>query len=91
MFDDIEEGNVKEALKVLKNELSNKVPLYTAMEKSGYFPSYVVNMSQIGSVTGRLEDVMLSLSEYYDRDEYIKLKIKNAVFYPAMFYFKCVY
>ena len=86
MYNDVEEGNVKEALNVLKNELSNKVPLYTAMEKSGYFPSYVVNMSQVGSVTGRLEDVMLSLSEYYDRDEYIKLKIKNAVFYPAMLF-----
>lgn len=86
MFSDIEEGNIKDAIKTVKEELDNKVPLYSAMEKSGYFPGYVVNMSQIGSVTGRLEDVMMSLSEYYDRDEYIKLKIKNAIFYPAMLF-----
>lgn len=86
MYDDIEDGNVKEALSFLKEELSNKVPLYIAMEKSGYFPAYVINMSQIGSLTGSLEDVMTSLSEYYDRDEYIKLKIKNSIFYPAMLF-----
>jgi len=86
MYNDIEDGNVKYALGFLKEELSSKVPLYTAMEKSGYFPAYVINMSQIGSLTGSLEDVMSSLSEYYDRDEYIKLKIKNSIFYPAMLF-----
>ncbi len=86
MYNDIEEGRVKDALCILKDELSNKVPLYVAMEKSGYFPSYLISMSQIGSLTGSLEDVMKSLSEYYDRDEFIKIKIKNSIFYPAMLF-----
>ena len=86
MYNDLENGNVKDALSILKEEISNKVPLYIAMEKSGYFPTYIINMSQIGSLTGSLEDVMTSLSEYYDRDEYIKLKIKNSIFYPAMLF-----
>ena len=86
MYDDSESGKIKEMLGVLKNELSNRVPLYIAMEKSGYFPTYLVNMSQIGSLTGSLENVMKSLSEYYDREEYIKLKIKNSIFYPSMLF-----
>ncbi len=86
MYNDVEEGRVKDALGILKDELSNKVPLYVAMEESGYFPSYLINMSQIGSLTGSLEDVMESLSEYYDRDEFIKIKIKNAIFYPSMLF-----
>ncbi|MFA9424148.1 MAG: type II secretion system F family protein [Sedimentibacter sp.] len=86
MYNDIEEGNVKKSLKVLMNELSNKVPLYKAMEISGYFPSYIVSMSQIGSVTGKLEEVMSSLSEYYDREVFIKSKIRNSVFYPSMLF-----
>ena len=86
MYNDIEESNIKDAIGILNDELSNKVPLYTAMEASGCFPAYIINMSQIGSITGSLEDVMLSLSEYYDRDEYIKLKIKNSIFYPAMLF-----
>lgn len=86
MYNDIEEGNVKNSLEVLVDELSNKVPLYKAMENSGYFPSYIISMSQIGSVTGRLEDVMSSLSEYYDREDFIKAKIRNSIFYPSMLF-----
>lgn len=86
MYNDSEDGNIKEALGILKDELANRVPLYTAMEKSGCFPSYVINMSQIGSLTGSLENVMKSLSDYYDREEYIKIKIKNSIFYPSMLF-----
>lgn len=86
IHNDLEDCKVKDALSILIEELSNKEPLYTAMEKSGYFPAYLINMSEIGSLTGSLEDVMTSLSEYYDRDEYIKLKIKNSIFYPAMLF-----
>lgn len=74
MYDDVKEGNVKNALCILKNSLSEKVPLHIAMRNSGYFPSYIVNMSQIGSVTGKLEEVMISLSEYYDREDFLKAK-----------------
>ncbi len=86
MYNDIEEGNVKNALGSLMDELSYKVPLYKAMENSGYFPSYIINMSQIGNVTGRLDDVMSSLSEYYERENYLKSKIRNSVFYPSMLF-----
>lgn len=86
MYDDIEEGTVKDVLGILKNELSGKVPLHEAMEKSGCFPSYIVNMSQIGSLTGRLEYVMSSLSEYYDRENFIKSKVRNSLFYPAVLF-----
>lgn len=86
MYTDIEEGNVKDSLGLLKEDLSNKLPLHEAMERSGYFPSYIVYMSQIGNETGRLEDVMSSLSEYYDRETFIKSKIRNSLFYPAMLF-----
>lgn len=86
MYDDIKEGNVKNALYIIKNQLSKKVPLHEAMKSSGYFPSYLVNMSQIGSTTGKLEEVMSSLSEFYDREDYLKGKIRNSIFYPAMLF-----
>ena len=86
MYNDIKEGNVKNALFSLKNRLSEKVPLHKAMKDTGYFPSYIINMTQIGNVTGKLEDVMSSLSEYYDREDFLKGKIKNSIFYPAMLF-----
>lgn len=86
MYDDIEEGNVKNALYALKKRLAEKIPLYKAMDKSGYFPSYIINMCNVGSLTGKLEEVMLSLSEYYDREDYLKSKIRNSIFYPSMLF-----
>ena len=86
MYGDIEECNVKNALGTLKEKLSCKVPLHEAMESSGYFPSYIINMCQIGNVTGRLEDTMVSLSEYYERENFIKSKMRNSLFYPAMLF-----
>ena len=56
------------------------------MDNSGYFPSYIISMSEIGSATGRLDDVMNSLSDYYERETYLKSKIKSSVFYPTMLF-----
>jgi type IV pilus assembly protein PilC len=86
MYDDLKEGNLKEAAKILKEKLSDNMPLYKAMELSGYFPTHVVNMAQIGSITGNLEEVMASLSNFYDRDEYIRIKIRNSILYPAILF-----
>ncbi|WP_313165842.1 type II secretion system F family protein [Sedimentibacter sp.] len=86
MYNDIEEGNMKNVLKLLKDNLSNKIPLYKAMENTRFFPSYIVNMSQIGSVTGRLDDVMSSLSDYYEREDFLKGKIKSSIFYPMLLF-----
>lgn len=86
MYNDIDKGNVKDVLYIIKNKLSEKVPLHTAMESSGYFPSYIISMCQVGSVTGKLEDVMRSLSEYYDREDFLKTKIRNSIFYPSMLF-----
>ncbi|MDD2494823.1 MAG: type II secretion system F family protein [Tissierellia bacterium] len=86
MYNDIEEGRIKNVIGSVKKELSNKIPLFEAMKKTECFPSFVVNMCQIGNLTGRLDDVMVSLSEYYDREDYLKLKIKNAILYPAMLF-----
>ncbi|WP_313344850.1 type II secretion system F family protein [Sedimentibacter sp.] len=86
MYNDMEQGNIKNVLKLLKDNLSNKIPLYKAMESTKCFPSYIVNMSQIGSVTGRLDDVMNSLSDYYERENFLKGKIKSSIFYPTLLF-----
>lgn len=53
-----------------------------AVTSTGVFPKYVLNMIHIGEESGNLDDVMQSLSEYYERQEYINESIRNAVSYP---------
>ena len=57
--------------------------LHTALALAQIFPPYMVQMAKIGEQTGKLDEVMASLSRYYAREQKIKRSIKNAVIYPA--------
>ncbi len=48
MYNDIEESNVKNALGVVLDELSNK-DFIQSNGKTEYFPTYIISKSQIGS------------------------------------------
>ena len=61
-------------------------PLSFAMKKEGVFPDYVVNMVEIGEGTGRLDNVLEALGDYYERDQYIKTKIRNSLMYPVFLF-----
>ena len=55
-----------------------------ALEKTGVFPSYLIRMTQIGEETGRLDDVMESLSQHYTREETLSRNIRNSLSYPLI-------
>ena len=61
-------------------------PLSLAMKKAGGFPDYVVNMAEIGEQTGKLDNVLESLGDYYERDQYMKAKIRNSLMYPVFLF-----
>ena len=58
--------------------------LHAALEATNAFPDYMVHMIQLGEETGRLEEVLQSLSEYYEREAEIRAGIRNAVTYPLV-------
>jgi type IV pilus assembly protein PilC len=58
--------------------------LSAALRKGGQFPGYMADMIEVGEKTGKLDDTLLSLSRYYDRQEHISKSIRGAVTYPAM-------
>ncbi len=55
-----------------------------ALKKTGMFPAYVINMVNIGETSGKLQEVLESLSAYYERSEAISRNIKSAVTYPLV-------
>jgi len=55
-----------------------------AIEKAGVFPYYLLEMVVLAEKTGKLENTMRSLSEYYARQDRLAASIKNAVFYPVI-------
>ena len=59
--------------------------LFIAMkENEEEWPSYMVEMVDIGEQTGRLEDIMISLSTYYKREGRIRSATVSAVTYPLV-------
>ena len=61
-------------------------PLSYAMKKEGVFPDYVISMVEIGEGTGKLDNVLEALGDYYERDQYIKTKIRNSMMYPVFLF-----
>jgi type IV pilus assembly protein PilC len=61
--------------------------LHAALKETGIFPEYMVHMVELGEKTGRLEEVLISLSNYYSREAQIRESVKNAVTYPLIMTF----
>lgn len=74
----------KAVLQSLIDSLEKAAPLSGALRESGYFPRYMVNLTEAGEKTGCLAETLKALSEHYDRQERLSLAIKNAVLYPAI-------
>jgi type IV pilus assembly protein PilC len=64
--------------------LNDGSPLADALRKSGGFPDYMSDMVEAGEKTGKLDDTLLSLSRYYERQEGISKSLRSSITYPVM-------
>ena len=84
MAGDVQDSRGKELLQAIFSHVEEGRTLSFALQQCGRFPKYVVDMVDIGETSGRLDEVMDSLSAYYERNEAINQSIKNAVTYPMV-------
>lgn len=84
MIEDTPQGEGQELLKALLEETELTGSLYEALKAAGCFPAYMCSMVEIGQQSGRLDDVMDSLSRHYQREESLARSIKSAVTYPLV-------
>ncbi len=79
-----EDKNVLAAAKALEKSLTDGRTLFESMEESGAFPQYAVNMVKIGTLSGRLDDVLKGLSGYYEDTADRLRSIRSAVVHPLV-------
>ena len=79
-----EKSDLAEVLHRLGQDLEQGLPLAEAMEKTDAFPEYVRAMVRIGEETGRLEETLKGLADYYEENDRTLRQIRSAVAYPAM-------
>ena len=58
--------------------------LSAAIEEAGIFPKYMLAMTRIGERSGKLDEVMASLANYYQWEAQIKTSARNAILYPSV-------
>lgn len=67
-----------------RDEISRGIPLSVPLSKNSVFPVIVPQMILVGEQTGRMDDVLNNLAEYYEEETSNKLKALQSLFEPAM-------
>ncbi|SYZ79971.1 type II secretion system F family protein [Trichococcus shcherbakoviae] len=76
---------LKEALEELSEEIREGVALSEAMaKKPKLFPDLLIHMIHSAEVSGRLEEVLQQMADYYEKQHRIKQKISTAMTYPLV-------
>lgn len=74
---------LKQALEAVGNELTNGRNLSASMQlHPSIFSPLFVSMIQVGENTGRLDQALLQLANYYDQEVETRKRIKTAMRYP---------
>lgn len=84
MQEDTADPGARQILALLLENCELGEPFFTALEQTGVFPAYFLDMVRIGEASGRLEEVMLALQHYYDRRQTVQENIRSAVRYPLV-------
>lgn len=90
--------NILESISIVKNQVENKKlenilenvfkevekgkMLSDAFSKFKDIPKLFIDMIKVGEATGRLDEIMKDLADYYDKQYKQERKIKNALIYP---------
>lgn len=84
LYESAEGVNAQKYFKRISEIVGRTGSLYQALKEVNIFPPYMVNMIHIGEQVGKLDDVLVSLSQYYEREDQIRRSIRSAIFYPLI-------
>ena len=74
----------KKSLENLAVQLERGIPMSVPLEKDQYFPLVVPQMVMVGEQTGRLDEILNNLANYYEEQGSEKIKGITSLFEPAL-------
>ena len=75
----------KKVLDVVYDDVKGGILLSDALDKhKKVFPHFFRSMVHIGEQSGKLDMVLVSMADYYEKDRDTKRKVKSAMSYPLM-------
>lgn len=67
------------------SEQSDKgVPLSEAMRSTGVIPRYAADMAYLGEMSGKLDEVLRGLAEYYEQRDELRRTLRSSVLHPML-------
>ena len=82
--EDCADKKLKILLEGLASRLDEGCTLSTALEESGAFPHYMCGLIRVGEETGRLEDALEALAQYYSYQVQLSRRMRAALSYPLL-------
>ncbi len=83
LHDQLEQGALKTIIKVVADEVESGSNFSEALSHfQKVFPDFYINMIKAGELGGMLEDILKRLSEFLDKTQKLKDRIKSALMYP---------
>lgn len=81
----MEDKRMKAVIDTIYQGVSRGNSLSYAMKSTkGALPELLVNLVVVGEESGSLDSVLTSMSEYYERESFIRKKITSAAVYPVI-------
>lgn len=91
LYHQADNRSMKTALVTLYESIKKGNSLSSAMKDQGsVFPMLLINMIQSGEASGKLDDVMFSMSAHFEKEKALKNKIRAAMIYPIVLIFVSV-
>lgn len=79
-----ENPRLKKVLSYVTDRVQKGESLSSAMKNYSEFPDMLVNMIEVGEASGTLDEMMLRMANYYDKEYKQRQKIKQALTYPVL-------
>jgi type IV pilus assembly protein PilC len=79
-----ENPRLKKVISYVSDRVQKGESLSSAMKKHREFPNMLVNMIEVGEASGTLDEMMLRMAVYYDKEYKQQQKIKQALTYPIL-------
>ncbi len=79
-----QEDAYKDLLAGMSQQADGGAPLSACLRESGRFPAYLCGLIEVGESTGRTEEALSALSQYYEQRARLDRQVRSALLYPAV-------
>ena len=84
LADEEPEQQKKAMLKAMADRMDEGATLAAVFKRAGRFPEYVCGLIGVGEQTGRLEEALKALAQYYEHRSRLDRQLRAALMYPAV-------